>query len=278
MLWKNYVTIPSARSVSKTRNDSKSRSCSVEQTRAIPAKADDSASRKIAQGSSKYAFIPRPEQVAIHDRVTAEKHKVWFGPNTQTSKHFQGYVHGRTIFVLDQALLSNSRYARDFCCFERVELIDNIVKFIQETLMLVSWSTKELTSLVYWVNDVLEDFRDAVESNGDISTVSRRCTTEDRLLRDIMFYIVKPNISSSQAQQHFDKMDKEIFMHIIRQLSVQVDPASGKTKQLCMRYLSQVGYALTNCEHGHFVPNSLPDLVKTEIIKRLGGLKDENQL
>ncbi|OWZ01416.1 hypothetical protein PHMEG_00027197 [Phytophthora megakarya] len=71
-------------------------------------------------------------------------------------------------------------------------------------------------------------------------------------------------------------MDKEIYLHIIRQLPAQVEPASGKTKQLCMRYLSQIGCALANCEHGHFVPNSLPDLVKIDIIKRFGGLKDEN--
>ncbi|OWZ01417.1 hypothetical protein PHMEG_00027198 [Phytophthora megakarya] len=230
----------------KLRNEYKSRSCSVEQTRAIPTKVDDSASRKIAQGSSKYAFIPRQEQGAVHDRVTAEKHngksqmcivKVWFGPNTQNSKLFQGYVHGRGLSIRHFARLSRDErmawlelggsnfdnlsataefgaaspaksiedvvdsarvfrtYARDFCCFERVELIDNIVKFIQETLMLVSWSTKELTSVVYLVNDVLED----VESNGEIITVTRRCTTENRLLRDIMF--VKVHRQAQHIQQ-----------------------------------------------------------------------------
>jgi hypothetical protein len=50
-------------------------------------------------------------------------------------------------------------YAREYCCVELVELVETIVEFIEETLAQVTWSSKDLSALVYWVNDVLEDFR-----------------------------------------------------------------------------------------------------------------------
>lgn len=73
-------------------------------------------------------------------------------------------------------------YSREFCCIELTELVENIVKFIEHTLSQVSWTAKELSSLVYWVNDVLEDFRDAADTGGELRVVSQRCSTDDRLL------------------------------------------------------------------------------------------------
>ncbi|KAE8909727.1 hypothetical protein PF007_g10613 [Phytophthora fragariae] len=59
-------------------------------------------------------------------------------------------------------------YTREYCCQELIELTEKIVEFIEQTLMRVSWSLKELPSVVYWINYVLEDFGEAVESNSDL--------------------------------------------------------------------------------------------------------------
>ncbi|KAF4141461.1 hypothetical protein GN958_ATG09432 [Phytophthora infestans] len=61
-------------------------------------------------------------------------------------------------------------YCREYCCSELIKLVEHIVEFIEETLMRVSWSQKELSTLVYWVNDVLEDFRSVAESVGDLAS------------------------------------------------------------------------------------------------------------
>lgn len=43
-------------------------------------------------------------------------------------------------------------YTRELFFKELIELVERIVKFIEETLKQVSWRPKELGSLVYWVN------------------------------------------------------------------------------------------------------------------------------
>ncbi|KAL3669321.1 hypothetical protein V7S43_005698 [Phytophthora oleae] len=46
-----------------------------------------------------------------------------------------------------------------------------MMTFLEETLMRLTWTETELPSIVYWVNDVLEDFREAVESDGELKQV-----------------------------------------------------------------------------------------------------------
>ncbi|KAE9286587.1 hypothetical protein PR003_g26279, partial [Phytophthora rubi] len=195
-------------------------------------------------------------------------------------------------------------YTREFCCKELIELVERIVKFIEETLKQVSWHPKELASLVYWVNDVLEDFRDSAEAGRDLRLVLNRCTTDDRLLRDMMFIKMHKQVDDirlemtasapraggsrnivpqrHQGQIHDHKKGiGRIPKDVLRQLPVQVDPGTGKARNLCMRYLSQAGCTVNSngtCPngHGHFVPNTLSDIVKVEITKRFGGLKEEH--
>ncbi|EEY63089.1 uncharacterized protein PITG_14735 [Phytophthora infestans T30-4] len=165
-------------------------------------------------------------------------------------------------------------YCREYCCSELIELVEHIVEFIEETLMRVSWSQKELSTLVYWVNDVLEDFRSVAESDGDLRQVMRRCSTDDRLLRDLMFV----KVHQHDGKRRLGRISRDV----LRQLPVQTEPGSGKSKSLCMRYLSKAGCApdangACPSDHGHFVPNKLPACVKEEITRRFGGLKEEHR-
>jgi hypothetical protein len=72
-------------------------------------------------------------------------------------------------------------YSREFCCAKLTELVENIVTFIEHTLAQVSWASKELSSLVYWVNDVLEDFRCAADAGRDLQSILQRCTTDESI-------------------------------------------------------------------------------------------------
>ncbi|ETO66098.1 hypothetical protein F444_16655 [Phytophthora nicotianae P1976] len=68
---------------------------------------------------------------------------------------------------------------------------------------------------------------------------------------------------------------------VLRRLPVQVDPATGETTALCMRYLSKYGCTEKDgacpSEHGHFILITLHDVVKAEINKRFGGHKNEHK-
>ncbi|KAE8915158.1 hypothetical protein PF003_g420 [Phytophthora fragariae] len=193
-------------------------------------------------------------------------------------------------------------YAREYCCVELVQLVECIVEFIEETLAQVTWTSKDLSALVYWVNDVLEDFRSAAEANEDLTQVKQRCSSDDRMLRDLMFVKLHRQATNTvhaaaaapytrdRAGGNQETIIKregkrrlgKIPLGVLQQLPVQVDPASGQSLSLCMRFLSNLG-----CEaegdggcpigRGHFVPKKLHQLVKNEINRRFQGLKNEHK-
>ncbi|ETP07197.1 hypothetical protein F441_16485, partial [Phytophthora nicotianae CJ01A1] len=70
-------------------------------------------------------------------------------------------------------------YTREYCCAELVELVERIVEFTEETLMRVKWSEAEVAALVYWINDLLEEFRGAAENGDDLRQVYTRSSTDD---------------------------------------------------------------------------------------------------
>ncbi|OWY90140.1 hypothetical protein PHMEG_00041866, partial [Phytophthora megakarya] len=196
-------------------------------------------------------------------------------------------------------------FAREYCCDQLIALTEDIIKFIDGTLKRVVWTPSGLPYVVFWVNDVLEEFRDAVEAQSDLHRVRERCSTDDRLLRDLMFVKLHRQVDElkqlkatasqystgdasalsyrekRQSQQSAKPRFGRIPKHVLRRLPAHIDPATGENIQLCMRYLSNDGCAedSSGCpsDRGHFVPKKLPEIVKNEIMKRFGGLKQEHQ-
>ncbi|ETP35274.1 hypothetical protein F442_16501 [Phytophthora nicotianae P10297] len=194
-------------------------------------------------------------------------------------------------------------YTREYCCVELVELVERIVELTEETLVRVKWSEAEVAALVYWINDLLEEFRGAAENGDDLRQVYTRCSTDDRLLKDLMFVKVHRQVDALRAEtvaenarcqeqspvaalrQQPSLAEKKrlgrIPRDVLRRLPVQVDPATGESTALCMRYVSKYGCIEKDgacpSEHGHFIPNTLHDVVKAEINKRFGGLKNEHK-
>ncbi|ETP07199.1 hypothetical protein F441_16483 [Phytophthora nicotianae CJ01A1] len=194
-------------------------------------------------------------------------------------------------------------YTREYCCAELVERVERIVELTEETLMRVKWSEVEVASLVYWINDLLEEFRGAAENGDDLRQVRTGCSTDDRLLKVLMFMKVHRQVDALRAEtvaenarcqeqrpaaasrQQPSLAEKKrlgrIPTDVLRRLPVQVDPATGETTALCMRYLSKYGCTEKDgacpSEHGHFIPITLHDVVKAEINKRFGGHKNEHK-
>ncbi|GMF28067.1 unnamed protein product [Phytophthora fragariaefolia] len=133
---------------------------------------------------------------------------------------------------------------------------------------------------VYLVNDELEDVRCAADEGGELWTIVQRCTTDDRLLRDLMFVKVHRQVAdarleiqcvparsegppASYSQHHSGRFNEgkkrvgRIPKEVLRRLPAQIDPVSGKSRNLCMRYLTKAGCVQDGdggypSEHGHF--------------------------
>ncbi|ETP51125.1 hypothetical protein F442_03679 [Phytophthora nicotianae P10297] len=97
-------------------------------------------------------------------------------------------------------LKRNVHQRNEYCCAELVELAERIVEFTEETLMRVKWSEAEVASLVYWINDLLEEFRGAAENGDGFRQVRTRCSTDDRLLKDLMFVKVHRQVDTLRAE------------------------------------------------------------------------------
>ncbi|POM73074.1 LOW QUALITY PROTEIN: Hypothetical protein PHPALM_10117 [Phytophthora palmivora] len=193
---------------------------------------------------------------------------------------------------------------------ESAECLEDVIDAARSTHR-VTWNRAELPYVVYWVNGVLEDFREAIAARSDISQVRQRCSTGDRLLRDFMFVKLHRQVDELKHLQATTALHrtKEVTVsrertilaretrtireatksrvgripkHVLRRLPAQVDPATGETLELCMRYLSNEGCIedSNGCpsDRGHFVPKKLPEKVEQEITKRFGGLKQEHRL
>ncbi|KAK1935695.1 hypothetical protein P3T76_010390 [Phytophthora citrophthora] len=190
---------------------------------------------------------------------------------------------------------------------ELIGLTEAILRFTEETLMRVSRDKTELPSVVYWINDVLEDFREAILSDSDVTQVQLRYSSEDRLLRDLMFVKLhrqvdalkqskpiaatnwaegKRSATRQPAQPIRDNSNRHgrIPKNVLKSLPVYIDPATNESQALCMRFLSTAECqededGCCPSDRGHFVPKALPEVTKADIRKRFGGLKTEyNQL
>ena len=194
-------------------------------------------------------------------------------------------------------------YWNETTCF----MVDALSDFLHSLSISHTWTLEDLPDLVYWANEVLEDFRSAILISPQAARdVSLRCSSNDQLLRDLMFEMQENRINRlSQLPPpppaHSDRRGSDrgpqrqprtasnpsrqdlgpIPQRVLDVIPVQKD-ADGTTRQLCMRYLSKMGCSsrtdgqCRSARRGHFVPASLDALVKAEIIRRYGGLKPEH--
>lgn len=96
--------------------------------------------------------------------------------NLSTTAAFAVATPAATIEDVVDATRVFLAYTREYCCAELIELVERIVEFLEETLMQVTWSAKDLSALVFWVNNVLEDFCGATAEDRDLRQVKLRCS------------------------------------------------------------------------------------------------------
>ncbi|ETN13852.1 hypothetical protein PPTG_08549 [Phytophthora nicotianae INRA-310] len=195
---------------------------------------------------------PREFGVLPHGAMTNQRHRTALNHDALIVEKLSGDPQ-----LLDRFLQVREASGKHSDIAREVELAERIVEFTEETLMRVKWSEAEVASLVYWINDLLEEFRGAAENGDGFRQVRTRCSTDDRLLKDLMFVKVHRQVDTLRAEtvaedtrcqeqrpaaasrQQPSLAEKKrlgrIPRDVLRRLPVQVDPATGETTALCMR-------------------------------------------
>ncbi|EGZ13872.1 hypothetical protein PHYSODRAFT_511793 [Phytophthora sojae] len=162
-------------------------------------------------------------------------------------------------------------FAREYCVTSAIELVDAIIGFIEAKIMALRWEPEDIPAFVYWVNDVLESYQNAVASSDkDPGAIRLRCTLDDPLLLEILQEVQERRI------QQLEQMSSTSRAPFGTVEATQAIP--GRSRRLCMRFLSNAGCDADLHEgahdgRAHFVPKTLDALVKVEIEKRFDGLK-----
>ncbi|EGZ09672.1 hypothetical protein PHYSODRAFT_523587 [Phytophthora sojae] len=160
-------------------------------------------------------------------------------------------------------------FAREYCVTSAIELADAIIGFIEAKIMALRWEPEDVPAIVYWVNDVLESYRNAVASSDkDPGAIRLRCTLDDPFC-----------VKYCKKQRGKRKAHGPIPPKVLQKLPKQNDTQGG-SRRLCMWFLSNAGCDADLDEGAHdgraqFVLKTLDALVKAEIEKRFDGLKPE---
>ncbi|EGZ09671.1 hypothetical protein PHYSODRAFT_338434 [Phytophthora sojae] len=165
---------------------------------------------------SKYAFSPQRERQEVHDKLTSERHRgvltraydYQFGIEGLSIMHFSFMDRKKRMEWIDSGSANFSNvsatadfepapaatsindvvgavrvfqvFAREYCVTSAIELADAIIGFIEAKIMALRWEPEDVPAIVYWVNDVLESYRNAVASSDkDPGAIRLRCTLDD---------------------------------------------------------------------------------------------------
>ncbi|EGZ23024.1 hypothetical protein PHYSODRAFT_406571, partial [Phytophthora sojae] len=164
------------------------------------------------------------------------------------------------------------RYGQEFFAQPVRDVLEALLDFAQQLDGWRTWTTPDLSHLVFWVNSVLEQFRSLVHSsNGDnlMHALSRRSTQDSQRHSSRE----RPPMTTTQrdrGNQRQSRIPPAIFDLIPTHNGLPV----------CLRYLSAMGCpsgSSNRCVYGaraHAAPDTLDVRVKGHILQRMGGLSE----
>ncbi|KAJ8542514.1 hypothetical protein ON010_g12300 [Phytophthora cinnamomi] len=194
--------------------------------------AADPSPRKKPKTTSKNDFLPREEQQLVHGRVTSAKYKgKTANVYVNTTAEFAAAIPAATI--------------EDVMGATRVFLtsLESIVARSRLNL------SKDVSALVFRVNNVLEDYRGAAAENRDLRQIKLHRSSDVRLLHDLMFVKLHHQVDDAelkvavlisfggkntpaQRQSTFQREGKKhlgkIAKEVVRQLPLQLHPAAER--------------------------------------------------
>ncbi|OWZ14077.1 hypothetical protein PHMEG_00012499 [Phytophthora megakarya] len=215
--------------------------------------------------------------------------------NFSATADFEPAPHITTIPEVVDAARVFGTFVRKFCVPSAAELVEAIIAFTETKIVRMRWDADDVMEFVYWVNDVLDNFRSVVAGCSDmqISQVRNRCRLDDPLLQEIIQDIQKRRVlgleekaattttvatcsnisipptthSTSLRTRGTKKGHGPIPPKVLQRLPKQFDTSSGSTLRLCMRFFYQFQGAsqkilevVTKAEHilclSHLTPSS----------------------
>eukprot|EP00644_Phytophthora_capsici_P011944 jgi/Phyca11/106490/e_gw1.12.852.1 len=177
---------------------------------------------------------------------------------------------------VQEALACFKTYASAFSTSDTVQLVDRMFAFVQELKTWQMWEQADLPYLVYWLNQILEDFRSCAERDSVAATAERAQV------------IYKLQTNNGDLQQLFQIVNNRRLLRLqpippLPAHDAKLVPRQGRLA-LCLRYLSNKGCRdappgsgrCSNHRRGHFVPRVLAASLKAYIDQYLGGLRPEH--
>ncbi|OWZ00736.1 hypothetical protein PHMEG_00028013 [Phytophthora megakarya] len=195
-------------------------------------------SRRKSEPASNYTFTPQSEPQYI---------AIGFRRKTRTYVYVSGLVvpdavkvktlRGAGTQIYDILLCSKELLIQLFAKESQEESVewlqsasnyDNLSataanhSIFEETPKRVTLDETKIGSLVYCINDVPEDVREAVLLDGDVKHIQIRCSTEDLFLRDLTFV----TLHRQKSNKRLGRMPKTV----LRRFPVQMDPSTGEKR------------------------------------------------
>jgi hypothetical protein len=154
-----------------------------------------------------FQFEPRSLSVMHFVELSRIDRVAWFAgggsnfDNLSASAEFTAAELAGYVSEVVQALRVLLVYCCEYCSSGVAELVATLVAFVEGTLMQPTWGKTELPGLVYWVN-VLKDVRSAAKNGSpSIATVCTRCSSDDPLLRDLLYEKLHRQIAQLQQNR-----------------------------------------------------------------------------
>jgi hypothetical protein len=183
------------------------------------------------------------------------------------------------------------RFAQDFFTPPVRDVFEALLELFQRLDSWHTWAAVDLPHLIYWANEVLENFRSRVHSSHDpissSESVVARISLNDGELQNVLHSSARrPSISHQPGRRGGNPValreqpgQQSAQPRIPRQIFDLIPKHNGR--QICLRYLSVLGCSSGSsdrCNYGsrvHAVPDSLDARVKGHIIQRMGGLGEQ---
>ncbi|KAF4136654.1 hypothetical protein GN958_ATG14144 [Phytophthora infestans] len=190
---------------------------------------------------------------------------------------------------LGAAARSFAAYAQDTCDSVSVRLAITLVDFIAEVEGGGPLVEEDLPVLVWWINDGLEKYRNAVgrdiDSGGNsrIALIDRFSASNPELQGLVLSVLRERLLDGARSQPKAGSVEPRLQerFHAERKISKEVIECipTRDEKEVCLHFLSKRGCSSKNpsvCtfrDRLHFWPSEIPSKVRVYIEEKLGGLR-----
>ncbi|KAF4046188.1 hypothetical protein GN244_ATG01416 [Phytophthora infestans] len=204
----------------------------------------------------------------------------------------------QTLDDVSNALTVLHVFTEEFFDHHTRRLVGTAREFVEDLRSFCHWSAQDVGTLTFWFDRVFEDYRTSVDQDSRSGTDTRtrvqaRLSLQDPDLPSVLYVIQSERLASltgpaskhsKPAQPNRPDLSRRIETSRPQRKTprdvIDALPRQGR-RSVCIKYLSSGGCASKSDDrcafpnHAHFLPDELPDVVRSHISNHLGGLRAE---